>query len=381
MIINNLPEPILITKFDELERFADILAAEPIIAVDTESNSLYAYQEQVCLIQFSTKNKDYLVDPLVLGDLSSLAPIFANPNVEKVFHAAEYDLICLERDFGFSFANIFDTMVAARILGWQKVGLASILKLHYGVNVNKRHQRANWGRRPLPDQLLTYAQLDTHYLISLRNKLFYELEESGRLPLALEDFERACEVVSPDETPKDELCWRVKGAHDLNPKLTAVLQELCLYRDAMAQKLDRPLFKVIRDETLLELAQNMPEDKKGLWDIKGMTRGQIRRHGEGLLAAIDRGLEADPLRLPRKTRPDNGYICRNDALRLWRKKRARAIGVESDVVLPRDLLDQIAREDPATMSGLSSIMDAVPYRLNHFGEEILQVLREQRELL
>jgi ribonuclease D len=139
------------------------------VAVDTESNSLFAYREQVCLVQFSTTQADFLVDPLALADLTPLAPLFADPKIEKVFHAAEYDLLCLKRDFGFSFANLFDTMLAGRILGRKEIGLGAMLEAFYGVQADKRHQRANWGQRPLPAPLLEYATLDTHYLIPLRD--------------------------------------------------------------------------------------------------------------------------------------------------------------------------------------------------------------------
>ncbi len=157
------------------------------LAVDTESNSLYAYQEQVCLIQFSTTCEDYLVDPMALDDLSALAPIFASSEIEKVFHAAEYDIICLKRDFGFTFNNIFDTMLAARILKHQQIGLGAMLECEFGITLDKRFQRANWGQRPLPDDHLAYARLDTHYLIDLRQRLNQNLHERGLSQLARED--------------------------------------------------------------------------------------------------------------------------------------------------------------------------------------------------
>ena len=163
----------------------------PVVAVDTESNSLYAYQERVCLIQFSIPNQDYLVDPLALEDLSALAPLFNSSKIEKIFHAAEYDIIMLDQDFGFDFENLFDTMVAARILGWKAVGLGSILKDQFGIEVEKKYQRANWGKRPLSKDMLVYAQLDTHYLISLRERIKSDLENIGRWPLAKEDFQHA----------------------------------------------------------------------------------------------------------------------------------------------------------------------------------------------
>jgi ribonuclease D len=153
-----MSKPVWIDRPHTLEAMVKDLVKYPLLAVDTESNSLYVYREQVCLIQFSTGETDYLVDPLALTDLSPLSPLFADPKIEKIFHAAEYDIICLKRDFGFKFANIFDTMVASRVLGKQAVGLASILKEMFGLDIDKRFQRANWGRRPLPPpQLLTPA--------------------------------------------------------------------------------------------------------------------------------------------------------------------------------------------------------------------------------
>ena len=162
-----LQPPVWIATPVALHKLAGELTRQPRLAVDTESNSLYAYREQVCLIQFSTPETDYLVDPLALNDLSRLAPIFANPEIQKIFHAAEYDLITLKRDFGFTFTNLFDTMQATRILGYQQVGLDSILAEKFGVIVNKRFQKANWGQRPLPADLINYARLDTHYLLDL----------------------------------------------------------------------------------------------------------------------------------------------------------------------------------------------------------------------
>ncbi len=127
MVSDDQTLPVLITRPGPLKDLAADLSRQSLVAVDTESNSLHAYREQVCLIQFSTEETDYLVDPLALDDLSSLGPIFANPDIEKIFHAAEYDLICLKRDFGFQFANLFDTMVAASILGKarNRIGLRS----------------------------------------------------------------------------------------------------------------------------------------------------------------------------------------------------------------------------------------------------------------
>ena len=204
MSSRKLGKPILVTRAEVLRRMVENFRRVSILAVDTESNSLYAYQERVCLIQFSIPGADYLVDPLALEDLSPLAPLFKFPGIEKIFHAAEYDLICLKRDFGFEFENLFDTMLAARMLGREAIGLGAMLQAEFGVKLNKRYQRANWGQRPLPPDQLDYARLDTHYLIPLRSRLKAALESNGLWQLAKEDFRRLSVTHNNQKTPTRE---------------------------------------------------------------------------------------------------------------------------------------------------------------------------------
>jgi ribonuclease D len=373
-----MPDPEInrpITNPGGLKRLAQLLADQPIIAVDTESNSLFAYHEQVCLVQFSTPESDTLLDPLALTDLSPLGPIFANPGIQKTFHAAEYDLLCLKRDFGFSFTNLFDTMLAARILGRKEVGLGSILEAEFGIQVDKRQQRANWGQRPLPDYLLDYASQDTHYLIPLKQKLERELMEKGLLPLAQEDFRRECLVEAAPDTIKTD-CWRVSGVHKLSAQQAAVLQQLCLYRDDVARYLNRPLFKVISDHTLYAIASALPSSLDELKTLPGMTNHQLNRHGKALLQAVQRGLKAEPVHPPRNVRPDDCFLARVEALKQWRKLKAQELKVESDIILPRDLLHALAARNPQYMSALTECLSDVPWRRERYGEEILKVLRK-----
>lgn len=364
-----------ITKPGGLQRLAQILAHHKNLAVDTESNSLFAYREQVCLIQFSTPESDYLVDPLALSDLSPLGPIFADTRIQKVFHAAEYDLLCLKRDFGFSFNNLFDTMLAARILGRKEVGLGSILEEEFNLQVDKRHQRANWGQRPLPGYLLDYARQDTHYLIPVRDMLERQLKEKGLLALAEEDFNRLCKVEANPNNGKTA-CWRVIGVHHLSPQQAAVLQELCTYRDEVARLRNRPLFKVISDNTLSSIAKALPASLDDLKALPGMTPHQLNRHGKALLQAVQRGLEAEPIYRPRNVRPDDRILVRVEALKQWRKLKARELEVESDIILPRDLLGHLATENPQESKALDECLEDVPWRRERYGEEILKVLRK-----
>ena len=372
----SLPPPIVVADEDSLGRLVSALASCPVVAVDTESNSLHAYRERVCLIQFSTPKADYIVDPIGLPDLSPLAVVFANPGQQKVFHAAEYDLICLRRDYGFAFANIFDTMSAARTLGWPQVGLAAILDTHFGAKVNKKYQRADWKRRPLTPEQLDYARLDTHYLVALRDRQLQALTESGHWPEAQEEFERIAGLRSGVDTagPAPAAFWRVKGARDLTPAQAAILQALFAYREQQAERIDRPPFMVMGEAALLELARRAPRRTDDLQGLPGMTPEQTRRHADAVLRAVQQGLEAPAPVAPRALREDDDVLDRYDRLHTWRKERARARGVDSDVIVPRTTLWDLARRPPRTHGELTHIADFGPWRRETYGEEILALL-------
>jgi len=350
------------------------LAAQDVIAVDTESNSLYAYQEQVCLIQFSTRDKDYLIDSMALPDLSDLATIFSSNRILKVFHAAEYDLICLFRDYGFQFNFLFDTMIAARTLGHQKIGLGALLEAYFSIHMDKKYQRANWGKRPLKPDMLEYARLDSRFLIPLQEKMREELEDSGLWKLALEDFERQTQGIEDTTSTSNQDFWKLPGARDLNPKQAAVLKSLFDFRDSQAKKQNRPPFKVISHQALVEIAQACPKDQKDLTRLSTLSESWINRYGSRLIQAVRDGKKAPPEHPPRYKRPENAVLDRIDAMREWRKLTGRQLGVPSNVVLPRDILLRIAWSDPCDLQALEAQMEDVPYRFHRFGEELLNIL-------
>jgi ribonuclease D len=374
MTTSQLSPPVLIQDEQALRGLAKELRTHPHIAVDTESNSLYAYREQVCLIQFSIPEKDYLVDPLSLSDLSILEPIFSDPTREKVFHGAEYDLMCLKRDFGFTFANLFDTRLASRTLGRKRNGLQDLLSEAFGVQVNKRFQRANWGKRPLPQELLDYARYDTHYLLPLRHKLAQELQAANRWEEANEAF-KVLTLVDPHNNGFDPNgFWRISNARKLTPTQLAILRELYLYRDSQARKLNRPHFKVAGDKSLLAIAQAMPENLEALGILPGMTPGQVRRYGKGVLKAVQRGHRAQHPKPPKSKHVDDKIVARYEKLHSWRKKTARKRGLESDVILPRDMLWDIARAAPRDLKSLEKTMAPLQWRFKKYGSQILKTL-------
>lgn len=370
--MTELPPPVWVAASAHLQSMAAELAHHPRLAVDTESNSLHAYREQVCLIQFSTPGTDYLVDPFRLADLSPLAPIFANPKIEKVFHAAEYDLICLKRDFGYEIVNIFDTMQSARILGYQQVGLDALLGLKFELKVNKRFQKADWGQRPLTPDLLNYARFDTRFLLPLRDLLQAELEAAGRWDLAREEFVRLAQTNGNDRLGVP--AWeRVARTQKFTGQQLAVLKELCDWRDITASRMDRPAFKVIDDRRLSAVAQELPGSLNTLGEF--LTPHQVHRFGSEVLRAVSRGRHAGPVeRPPRTARPSGAFLRRMDLLNQWRKSSAQKHHLESDIILPKCWMHAIAEKNPQTMEKLAALMPDSPWRLEKFGNEILKII-------
>lgn len=370
MVLEALAPPILIQSSSQLSKLADELNRHSHIAVDTESNSLHAYRERVCLIQFSTLENDYLVDPLALDDISPLEPIFSDPNVEKIFHAAEYDLICLRRDYDFTFANLFDTMQAGRILGRRQAGLDRLLDEKFSVKVNKRFQKADWGIRPLSRDLVLYARLDTHFLIPLRDLLKAELEEKGLWPLAQEDFQMAC-IPNGSKPKSDEPYWaRFSSRRDMASQDLTVLKELALLRERLAERLDRPPFKVMVDDKLVAIARAKPSTLDDLVGI-GLSTKQVEYWGKLVLEAVKRGVENQLVKREPTQRPDEAYMKRLDKLKAWRKKTADGMNVESDVILPKSLLMALAERGAAD---LNPIMKNSPWRMEKFGTQISNIL-------
>ncbi len=368
----SLPAPLLVDSASALQRMVDSLKQHARIAVDTESNSLYAYRERVCLIQFSVPGADFLVDPLALADLSALEEIFASPRIEKIFHASDYDIYGLNHDFGFNFANLYDTMIAARTLGFDSLGLNNLLLHYFGIELDKRFQKANWGERPLSAELVNYARFDTHYLLALRDRLEEDLREQNRWELAHEDFVRCAHVLLHNGDPRER--WeRINGHLTLDERQRTILHELCLFRERMAEKLDRPLFKVISDFMLLEIARRAPSSLEELAET-GLSERQNQRFGRALLEAVARGKTARLVRVTLPQKPSGAQITRLQQLKTWRKEAAKAAGVESDVILPRSTMQAIVIENPRTPAALKSVMAESPWRFEHYGIEILKAL-------
>lgn len=349
------------------------------LAIDLEANSMFAYAERACLIQLSTATADYIIDPLADLDLSGLGAALADPAVEKIFHAAEYDLILLRRDYDWSLVNLFDTMWAARILGYRQMGLAGLLERFFDVRLSKRYQKANWCHRPLSAAELAYAQKDTHYLPALRDRLAAELAERGLMAEALETFAEQARVRLPNNGFDPDAFWNINGVQDMTPEQQAAMRALYLFRDREARRRDAPHFKVLSDQTLLEVAATLPARMSDLDNIHGMTSGQQQRYGRQMLEAVAEARQAPPPMPPKRPpRLPDAVLVRYDRLHRWRKARAQARGVESDVIVSRDALWAVAHANPRTIEELAALDVLGPWRLATYGEDILKHIGTDR---
>jgi ribonuclease D len=286
-----LPPPTLVADAAALGALVERLRSEQVIALDTESNSFHVYRERVCLLQISTRGADFVVDPLAV-DPAPLAEVLCDGR-ETVLHGADYDVRCLRRQYGWRLPRLFDTMAAARRLGRGGLGLSALVAEHFGVRLSKAFQRADWGRRPLPREQLTYAALDTHYLLPLYDRLAGELSSSGALEEARREFDRIAAAEFRERVFDEEGWRRLKGARELDPRGRTVLRALWIAREEQARSLDRPPFKVLAEHAMVELARVRPASDDALARIPGVTPAVLRRTGPLLRAALAAGAEPE----------------------------------------------------------------------------------------
>jgi ribonuclease D len=288
------PPPTLVADPGGVAALVERLRVEPVVAVDTESNSFHVYRERICLLQLSTRAGDFIVDPFAV-DVAPLGRVLCDGR-ETVFHGADYDVRCMKREYGWALPRLFDTMAAARRLGRAGLGLSALVESHFGVRLSKANQRSDWGRRPLTREQIAYAALDTHFLLPLRDLLAGELEASGKLEEAHREIDRIA-AAEPRERVFDPDAWRrLKGARELDPAGRKVLAALWIAREEAARGSDRPPFKVLAEPTMVDIARRRPNGAAELERLPGVTPSVMRRLGGAILAALDGAAPADPTR-------------------------------------------------------------------------------------
>jgi ribonuclease D len=368
----------MVEKLPDLRRIAKDLHAGRIIGVDLEADSMFHYQEKVCLVQMASNDRTFLIDPLALKGLSPLVPVFADPGVRKVFHGADYDIRSLYRDFGIEVRSLFDTQIAARFLGFRKTSLASLLKDLSGLVIEKKYQKKDWSQRPLPPAMCAYAARDACHLVEL-SKVF---EEKLRVKGLLFCVEEECEVLSKvrpapmEETP---FFLRFKGAGNLDSQSLAVLEALLKFRNQLARKQDRPPFKILGNIPIMEMAQKKPVSVRELESVGRLSARQIKSLAGPILQRISQALRLPEEALPSYPhKPRSAYdpkvASRIRALREWRVKRSKGLNIDSALTLTNAQIRSLADAPPQKPGDLQGMGGLRNWQKRLFGNEICELL-------
>jgi ribonuclease D len=370
--------PIYLDDPDATDRFLESIAHVHEVALDTEGASYHRFVDRIYLIQLSTRDAHAIIDPLGVERPERLGALLQRRDVEVVFHDADYDLRLLHQDYGWHPSAIFDTRIAAQLLGHRAFGLAALLERYFDVRLDKKHQRADWSMRPLTADMLEYAAQDTLHLLPLRDRLREELERAGRWSWAAEEFERL-EGTRWDETDSADAWMRTKGARDLARRELAVLRELVRWRDAVAAELDRATFRVVGNEALLEAARLHPRSAEELLRVKGMPRSMVERRGGEIVAAVRRGLEVPEKELPRFPRAprwdrDPDFDARVAALKTVRDDMAKRLDLDPGVLCARERLEAVARRNPSSPAELAEVRELRRWQIEVLGEQFLRAM-------
>lgn len=365
---------------EQVELFLDDIAGVREIALDTEGASFHRFIDRIYLLQITTRERSAVIDPIPIGAPAQLGEILEDPAVEVVFHDADYDLRLLHQDYGWHVRNIFDTRIAAQLLGIKSFGLAALLEDFFGVKLDKKHQRADWSLRPLTQGMLDYAAQDTRHLLDLRDELRSRLEKLGRLGWAREEFERL-EGTKWDPEDDAQNFLKIKGARDLTRRELALLRELVPWRDSVARELDRATFRVMGNEVLLDIARTAPRDAKQLSGLKGMPRGILERGGAAILSAVTRGLEVAEEHLPKfpraaKWEREEDFEAKVTKLKTVRDAAATRLSLDPGVLCSRERLEAIVRKKPDRVKDLEDVPGLRRWQIGEMGEEFVEALRQ-----
>ena len=361
-----------------LKTVGTALSKTEILAVDLEADSLYHYKEKVCLIQLATPQISVIIDPLNIESISLLKPVFENPKIQKIIHGADYDVRSLYRDFQTSINNLFDTELASRFLGIRETGLEAVIQDRFNIQLDKRFQKKDWSIRPLPEEMIEYAVRDVWYLKPLAEVLQKELKKKGRFSWVEEECYHLSRVRPPPEN-SEPLYLRFKGAGRLAPRSLAVLEELLQFRDRIAERKDKPLFRILRNETVKKIALMKTTDAEFIKHQKVLSRKQVAMYGSAIEEAVNRALS-----LPESLLPVYPHLPppvqkpkirkRIRALKIWRDRKAKALGLESGFIINKALMIALAEKKPKNCEELNQIPNMRIWQRQTFGKELLEII-------
>ncbi|MEJ2154972.1 MAG: HRDC domain-containing protein [Desulfobacteraceae bacterium] len=368
-----------IDTHEALEAFVRQAHKADIIALDIEGDSMFHYQEKVCLIQMAANGQTVVIDPLMVKDLTSIKPMLENADIPKVIHGADYDIRSIYRDFGITIANLFDTQLASMYMGWSETSLEAVVARHFGVELDKKYQKKNWSRRPLPDEMVAYAASDVTYLIPLAFHLTRELDQLGRLQWVTEECRLLCGV-RPAKNNDGPMFLKFKGAGRLEPGQLAVLEALLQMRNAIARQKDRPLFKVISNAALKKIALAMPTSLNQLKASRVLSDKQYDMYAKAVMEAVRNARRMPKDQLPvyprqRSPRVPRKVPARVKTLRAWRDAKAEELDLNAALLLNRALIKAIAIENPATTTALAKVDGIHQWQVDAFGDAIIDTLQ------
>jgi ribonuclease D len=372
---------VMITDTDSLAQACEAMKGEPVLGIDTESDSMYSYQEKVCLIQISDRKQDYIIDPLAVKDLSPFLELLSDPDVIKIFHGADYDIVSLKRDYNCQIPNIFDTMVTSQILGLPKVGLADLVNRYFDVKLDKKYQRYNWAKRPLLQEHFDYARGDSHFLLPLREILLHKLNETDRTNIALEEFDRLS-LRSWKEKPFEPNDFvRMKHISDLDETGLRVLRALFTYRDSQAKGMNRPPYKVIPNQVLLLLARKRPQTLDELNQMVRSGSSMVRRHGSAMVDVVKAGMVDEVPLLNRKREtgeraPHGGRETERlfQKLKVWREQLVKTESIPMAMSASNNQLKILAGWRPEDLEGLRALPDLRNWQIERYSAAWLEIL-------
>ena len=356
-------------SFDDL---IPSLKSYSIIGVDLEANSLHAFRERISLIQVSTYDADYIIDPIKINDLAGFLDILGDSNVLKVMHGSDFDIVSFKRDYDQKIENLFDTLIAARFLRYENLGLASLINLHFGILIDKKYQKHNWGARPLYQEHLDYARGDTHWLLALHELLARKLKKRNLYQATLEE----SQLLTYKEWVSGPAYARSKGFSRLEPMQQRWYRALWELRDEMAEARDVPCFKVLPNQYILGVVS---QSTTGDALASRLNRGPFSVRNLDFVELVEKA-EKDPrpIEIPKskkKSKPVHIEAVLT-TLKNWRNSKVEQEGMDPMVVLSNEQLKNLSRYVPVTMDELIEVPSIRQWQCHLYGEKLISLVWE-----
>lgn len=369
-----------ISSSGDLQELGESLTEETRVAVDLEAAGFHRYSDRVCLLQLTVGERNFVIDTLAIDPSTVLRGSLESPDVTVLLHGGDYDLRLLDRDLDLHPVNLFDTQTAAALLGEPSLGLAALLEKYLGVHVSKKYQRADWAKRPLPEEMLDYAASDTRHLHDLADLLIERLDAVGRRSWAEEESALMEEIRWNNDNDVDPVT-KVKGQRDFELRDVALLREAWYWRDEVARERDRAPFRVAGDPTLLEVVRERPRNVSELARVRGFSPELAKRSGKELLDRLERTDRLDDSELvgyprgptgPRRPQPEIEEVA--NRLKHVRNQAATALGIDRGVLMSNTVILEIARTGPSSVEELAGVSGVRRWQSETLADQFLAAL-------